>query len=384
METIKTTANLKKVQSPTTPVQPLSEKSGTYDMVVFCHLRWEFVYQRPQHIISRMSKNHRILFIEEPIAFTEDEKNTANLIVVNENLHILQPKVNGINNIRKILPQYIANTKIDIGWFYSASFVSLLEEFDFNTIVYDCMDELTLFKGAPAELLVQEKFLIANADIVFTGGKSLYESKKLHHKNVFCFPSSVDRKHFAKAMNGVAIPEDIAHLPHPIVGYFGVIDERLNLDLVQATADRNPDVEFVMIGPLAKIGEQDLPKLPNIHYLGMKSYNDLPNYLKAFSVAMMPFALNDATKFISPTKTLEYMAAGKPIISTPIKDVVRDYNHCVTIIETSEEFSEAIQFILENPHDLSMELEYQEILERTSWDNTADKMSFLIEKTVKS
>ncbi|HEX9979735.1 MAG TPA: glycosyltransferase [Flavobacterium sp.] len=361
-----------------------NDSSPSYDMVVFCHLRWQFVYQRPQHIISRLAKKYKILLIEEPIPFEEHEKNTANMIEISQNLHILQPRVHGINNIRKILPQYISNRSIDMGWFYSAAFVPLLEEFDFDTLVYDCMDELTLFKDADPELIVQEKFLMANADIIFTGGKSLYESKKLHHYNVFCFPSSVDREHFAKAQNGVAIPEDIAHIQHPIVGYYGVIDERLNLDLIRDTAETHPDVSFVLIGPLAKIGDNDLPRLENIHYLGMKTYDVLPNYLKAFSVAMMPFALNDATKYISPTKTLEYMAAGKPIISTPIKDVVRDYNHCVTIVETADEFAEAIQFTLENSHDLSLELEYQEILERTSWDNTVEKMNFLISKTVKS
>ena len=166
--------------------------------------------------------------------------------------------------------------------------------------------------------------------------------------------------------------------------YYGVIDERIDLDLIAGTAEINPDVQFVFIGPVVKISDEDLPKAENIHYLGMRPYNMLPNYLKAFSVAMMPFALNEATEFISPTKTLEYMAAGKCIVSTPIRDVVRDYKHCVNIVETPHEFSEAVQFILENPHDLSLECEYDDILEKTSWNNTVSKMQFLINKTVRS
>ncbi len=365
----------------------ISVKTGhqeTYDLIVFCHLRWQFVYQRPQHIISRLAKDMKVLFVEEPIGYEPGEKNTANLLEITENLHVLQPKVDNIESIRNVLEEYVANRNVDMGWFYSASFVPLLDEFRFDTVVYDCMDELSQFRGAPAELIVQEKFLMAQADIVFTGGKSLYEAKRKQHPNVFCFPSSVDREHFSKALNGVAIPEDISHIPYPIVGFYGVIDERIDLDLIAGTAEINPEVQFVFIGPTAKISDEDLPKAENIHYLGMRSYETLPNYLKAFSVAMMPFALNEATEFISPTKTLEYMAAGKCIVSTPIRDVVRDYSHCVNIVQTPQEFSEAVHFILENPHDLSLECEYDDILEKTSWNNTVSKMQILIGKTARS
>jgi glycosyltransferase involved in cell wall biosynthesis len=363
---------------------PTKQKDNQYDTVVFCHLRWEFVYQRPQHIISRMAKNQKVLLIEEPIGFNDNEKDTANFQIITDNLHVLQPRTSSIEEIKNILPQYISDTNITIGWFYSPSFVSLLEEFNFSAIVYDCMDELTLFKGAPAELLVQEKFLLSNADIVFTGGKSLYESKKQHHNNVYCFPSSVDQQHFAKAQNGVLIPEDIANIPGPIAGYFGVIDERLDLELIHETAQQNPDVSFVMIGPLAKISDHDLPRQQNLHYLGMKQYEVLPNYLKAFSVAIMPFALNDATKYISPTKTLEYIAAGKPIISTAIKDVVRDYSHCVPIVSNAGEFTTALRETLQNTDAVKLQKDYKDILDKTSWDNTVSKMSLLINKTVMS
>ncbi len=360
-----------------------SSEAESYDMVVFCHLRWEFVYQRPQHIISRIAKDIKVLFIEEPIG-PDSSGESGNLMKITENLHILQPKVGSIHEIADILPEYVSGKSVDIGWFYSASFVPLLDAFDFEAIVYDCMDELTLFKGAPAELLVQEKFLIANAHIVFTGGKSLYESKKEMHNNVYCFPSSVDQEHFAKAQNGISVPSDIAEIAQPIVGYYGVIDERIDLQLLNETAVMNPDISFVMIGPLAKINEGDLPRPGNIHYLGMRSYDVLPNYLKAFTIAMMPFALNDATKFISPTKTLEYMSAGKPIISTAIKDVVRDYDHCISIIDSPEKFTQAIKGILQKPFDMEMESHYGQILEKTSWNNTVDKMNLLINKTVRS
>lgn len=353
-----------------------SSNNNNYDMVVFCHLRWDFVYQRPQHIISRMAKDMKILFVEEP--WRREDEEGSRLTIINDNFHVLQPNVWTIEEIESVLPHYLPDMSAATGWFYSASFVPVLSTINFDTLVYDCMDELSLFKGAPEKLLEQEKYLVSNADVIFTGGKSLFESKQRMHHNVHCFPSSVDEKHFAKALNGLAIPEDIAHLPSPIVGYFGVIDERLDLNLLNETALLKPDVTFVMIGPLAKIGEHELPRQANIHYLGMKSYEELPGYLKAFSVAMMPFALNDATKYISPTKTLEYMAAGRPIISTSIKDVVRDYNHCVKIVATSDEFSAAIDQLLADAPDVFMNHEYTEILKNTSWDTTADKMKTLI------
>lgn len=353
-----------------------------YDMVVFCHLRWDFVYQRPQHIISRMAKHLNVLMIEEPLR--RENEQGSRLTKVTENLHVLQPNVTTIDEIASILPQYISQSNVNVGWFYSASFVPLLNYFKFDTIAYDCMDELTLFKGAPEKLLEQEKYLLAHADIVFTGGKSLYESKAKMHNNVYCFPSSVDQEHFAKALNGLAVPDDIASLQEPIVGYFGVIDERIDLNLLNETAVLKPDVTFVMIGPLAKISPDDLPRQHNIHYLGMKDYKELPGYLKAFNVAMMPFALNDATKYISPTKTLEYMAAERPIISTAIKDVVRDYRHCVEIVADAQEFCTAIDNVLTGIPDVFMAYEYRDILKNTSWDATAEKMQHLLHLKINS
>jgi len=372
--------NTKKNASGTTNLLN-DENPQYYDMIVFCHLRWEFVYQRPQHIISRLSSNIKVLFIEEPLP--SQSGNSGNLIMVSDTLHVLQPNVTNIEAIANIIPEYVKNKNIPYGWFYSASFSPLLEQLDFETVIYDCMDELSLFKGAPEHLINQEKYLMAHADIIFTGGKSLYESKKQWHENVHCFPSSVDESHFAKALNGITVPDDIANLQSPVVGYYGVIDERIDLVLLHETALKLPNISFVMIGPLAKIGEADLPREANIHYLGMKSYDVLPHYLKAFDIAMMPFALNDATKYISPTKTLEYMAARKPIISTKIVDVVRDYSRCVSLIETADEFAEAITFLVDKTDRLSMELEYYKILKKTSWDATADKMTSIIKTFAK-
>lgn len=356
----------------------LASTSQAYDMIVFCHLRWDFVYQRPQHIISRLAEGYKILVVEEPIPFNPSEKSTFSVRSVNSQIDICQPHVEHMAEIGKYLKKHLKKTAFSVGWFYSAAFVSVLETLEFESVVYDCMDELTLFKGASQELLAQENELLSAADVVYTGGKSLYESKKLKHHNVYCFPSSVDVDHFSnQGKPEKTKPEDIANIPTPIVGYYGVIDERIDLELIKNAAAKSPNFSFVMIGPICKIDENDLPRAENIYYLGMKSYDQLPAYLACFDIAMMPFALNDSTKFISPTKTLEYMSAYKPIISTRIKDVERDYSGCVMLIDNAEDFARAVAKPMKNFKD-----DYEEILNNTSWNKTAERMGLMIKKII--
>lgn len=344
-----------------------------YDLIVFCHLRWEFVYQRPQHIISRMARQGKVLFIEEPLPFSPEEENTANIYKVNERITVLQPKVRSMGDLGKVFGN-VRPISARIGWFYSPAFSPLLRVFSFNKIVYDCMDELSLFRGADPKLVEQEKHLLSVVDVVFTGGKRLYESKKEAHSNVHCFPSSVDHAHFRKALNGIAVPGDMDFTSQPVIGYYGVIDERIDMGLLEDTAKLLPDAAFVMIGPRVKISHEDLAKGKNIHYLGMRTYDELPNYLKKFDIAMMPFAMNEATHFISPTKTLEYMAAYKPIVSTPVYDVVRDYSHCVHIVSTPLEFLNAVNSVMAYKDKEALMLNFDKILADTSWDSTVQKM----------
>lgn len=314
--------------------------------------------------------------MEEPIPM--DGNGNYELETISENLTVLRPKVERVSDIKDVLKQ-LNLQNIDIAWFYSAAFVELIPYMKINTMIYDCMDELSQFKGASQQLRAQEEFLIKEADLIFTGGKSLYEAKSKFSANVHCFPSSVDVAHFRKRYNNLKVPLDIEDIPKPIIGYIGVIDERIDLNLIHETAIALPKVSFVMIGPLAKIDDRDLPREDNIHYLGMKSYDDLPHYLERIDISMMPFALNEATEFISPTKTLEYMAAGKPIISTAIKDVTRDYAHIIDIVDNSAEFSTAITKILSEEKKLDNS-KYQEILTQTSWDATSNKMLHLIKE----
>jgi glycosyltransferase involved in cell wall biosynthesis len=347
-----------------------------YDMIVFCHYRWQFVYQRPQHIIGRLSSTLKVLFIEEPLP-NITSNNSGNLIIVSDNLHVLQPNVRDVESIAEIIPEYVNNKSVPVGWFYSALFSPLLEQLNFQTVVYDCMDEPYSMGADSKQLMDNEKILMAHADIVFTNGKSLYQSKKQTHPNVHLFPGSVDKFHFSKPLSDSAVPKDMEHIQSPVVGYYGVIDERIDFSLLHQTALRLPNVSFVMIGPFVS-DEFNLLNEPNIHFLGMKPYEEIPQYLKTFDIAMMPFAINDTTKYIGQAKTLEYMAAGKPIISTKTNDMVSDYRICVNLIETVDDFCSAITFLLDKIDRLSLEMEYYNILKKTSWDATASKMESMI------
>jgi UDP-galactopyranose mutase len=252
--------------------------------------------------------------------------------------------------------------------------------------IYDCMDELSAFQGASAELNRLETALLERADVVFTGGLSLYEAKRARHHNVHAFPSAVDAAHFGQARNRVPDPPDQTEIPHPRIGFFGVIDERLDRDLVAAVARQRPDWQLILVGPVVKIDPESLPRAPNIHYLGGKKYDDLPGYIANWDAAMMPFACNEATRFISPTKTPEYLAAGRPLVSTPIVDVVRGWGHleAVRIAATPAQFvNEAAIALSLSEIALSdgapgwLQAADRE-LEQISWDRTWARMTELI------
>jgi UDP-galactopyranose mutase len=271
-------------------------------------------------------------------------------------------------------------------WYYTPLALRFTADLAPAAVVYDCMDELSGFKGASAELPERERQLLARADVVFTGGRSLYEAKRRLHPNVHAFPSSVDVAHFSKARTlGDDEPADQAALPRPRVGYVGVIDERLDQELVDYVARSRPDWQVILVGPVVKIDPARLPRRPNIHYLGQKTYDSLPTYLAGFDVALLPFALNDATRYISPTKTPEYLAAGCPVVSTPIQDVVRPYGEMgvARIASTPEAFVREIQSALARDRaDDGRARAVDAVLRGMSWDRTWAAMDALLERAV--
>ncbi|HLM00063.1 MAG TPA: hypothetical protein VK400_03345, partial [Pyrinomonadaceae bacterium] len=285
-----------------------------YDLVCLSHLRWDFVYQRPQHLLSRFARERRVFFIEEPIF--SDEPSRLDISPREDNLFVVVPRLNHAdaenseNVIREQIDGMLGGREVGnfVLWYYTPMAVSFTDHLQPEAIVYDCMDELSLFKSAPPQLIKNEAKLFEKADVVFTGGQSLYEAKRHQNPNVWAFPSSIDTAHFNKARKiGADAMEDQKAIPHPRLGYAGVIDERIDLEILREIAEKRPEWQIVMIGPVVKIDEADLPRPGNIHYLGMKDYKDLPSYIAGWDVALMPFALNDSTRFISPTKTPEYL-----------------------------------------------------------------------------
>jgi UDP-galactopyranose mutase len=368
---------------------PASNKRTT--LLCFSHLRWDFVFQRPQHLMSRFAKAMPVIIWEEPVPAAAGDgpsldvrpaKDCANITVVTpqlpEGLEVAAQRT----ILKGLLDQFVSATEGRlIRWYYTPMMLPFSRHLDTVGCVYDCMDELSAFRFAPAELLDLERELLEAADIVFTGGYSLYEAKKKRHGNVHPFPSSVDRAHFGKARGGIADPADQADIARPRLGFYGVIDERIDLDLLDAVAAARPNWQLVMVGPVLKISEDELPRRENIHYLGGKTYAELPAYLGNWDVAMMPFAINEATRFISPTKTPEYLAAGKPVVSTPIKDVKRQYEKLagVMIAGKAEQFVEAAERALALTQGNGEWLaEVDLALADMSWDTTQARMAALL------
>jgi UDP-galactopyranose mutase len=337
--------------------------------------------------LTRAAKTRRVFFFEEPIFDLKSVPRLelsyphAGITVATPHLPHGQSDAARTCSLRQLLDQLIAREGIDpyVLWYYTPMALRFSDHLAPMAIIYDCMDQLAAFAGAPAELTDLERQLLAVSDAVFTGGPSLFEVKQPLHANVHCFPSSVDVAHFATARAPGLDPADQASIAHPRLGYSGVIDERLDLPLIAAVAKARPSWQIVLVGPVAKISASSLPLASNIHYLGGKRYQDLPRYVAGWDVALMPFARNEATRYISPTKTPEYLAAGKPVVSTSIRDVVRMYGvpGYVRIADAPVRFIDAVQLSLdEDP--LPRIMKTDAFLALQSWDLTWDRMDVIV------
>jgi UDP-galactopyranose mutase len=359
-------------------------------LICLSHLRWNFVYQRPQHLLSRAAKTYPVYFIEEPM-FEAGATPRLTRSVSKEGVHVVTPVLPEgmpeslvVQTQRRMLDQLLVEIGRGplIAWYYTPMALRFSRQLAPDVCIYDNMDELSAFKGASRELLDLETELFRRADLVFTGGQSLYEAKRDRHRNIHPFPSSIDPVHFTKARSArLQDPADQAAIPHPRLGFFGVVDERMDIALVGRIAELQPNWHFVMIGPVVKIDPAILPRRANIHWLGGKSYTDLPAYLAGWDVGIMPFALNESTRFISPTKTPEFLAAGLPVVSTPIRDVVRPYGEkgLVAIADTPEAFVRAAGAMLRGrPSEWLSRVDRH--LATTSWDTTWRRMLDHIEQ----
>lgn len=368
----------------------LCQKQGEtmQTIVVFCHLRWDFVFQRPQQLLTRLARHYRILFVEEPVrqegpAFLKKSEPAPSITVCQPHTPLAAPGFHDdqITLLQTLLADLVPADEDPIVWLYTPMALPLLQPLHARLVVYDCMDELSAFKNPPKQLLQRENALLKLADLVFTGGPSLYQAKRERNAHVHCFPSSVDAVHFEQARdrnNGHPLHADIGR---PRLGYYGVIDERFDAALIAALADAHPEWQLVLVGPIVKIDPATLPQRQNIHYLGQQSYLALPHFLAGWDVCLLPFALNEATRFISPTKVLEYMAAELPIVSTAITDVVQPYGNIVAIGHDHDGFVAACEAALamDGAAAAAMAQRMRAIVATTSWDASAEQMRALIE-----
>jgi UDP-galactopyranose mutase len=371
-------------------LKPASRFSGA-DVLCLSHLRWNFVFQRPQHLMTRCATDRRVFFVEEPV-FREGA--TAALRVeASGSVTVVVPELpTGLSEVeaeaqqRVLLDRLIREEEIGeyILWYYTPMALAFTDHLRPLAVVYDCMDELSAFKGAPALLGRREVELLRRAALVLTGGQSLFEAKRHQHPNIHPVPSSVDLAHFAAARRPAVAPPDQAAIRGPRLGFFGVIDERMDLALVDGVAAARPDWHLVLIGPVVKIDPRTLPKRPNIHYLGTKPYAELPRYLAGWDVALLPFARNESTRFISPTKTPEYLAAGRPVVSTSIRDVVRPYGEqgLVRIADDAETFVAACDAAMQEDAAARV-AKVDRFLGQMSWDRTWRRVRLLMEDVLR-
>jgi glycosyltransferase involved in cell wall biosynthesis len=362
-----------------------------YPLIVHSHLRWDWVWQRPQQFLSRFTLRHRILFVEGPRLFEEEGAPYATLQQDERfpNLTIMHTHFPAARfgdgewvdaERRRLLCEALAGPlqgQFDnpVQWFYdpmaAPAFIGKIGEV---ANVYDCMDQLSQFKFAPPELIEREQILLKAADVVFAGGRKMWEDKRRTNPNSHFYGCGVDVEHFGKARSPeLELPADVADLPRPIFGYFGVVDERMDYELFAKMADANPEGSVAVIGPTCKVDPAELPQRPNLHWLGGRDYAQLPAYTAAFDVCLMPFALNEATEYINPTKALEYMATGRPIVSTPVPDVVSNFSEVVDISGSHEEFLELCRLAATEPDKSAIKKGLQMANDNT-WDAIVGKL----------
>jgi UDP-galactopyranose mutase len=349
------------------------------------------VFQRPQHLMSRFAAERRVFFIEEPV-FDSAEPHLQTSICPRTQVCVVTPHLATDHErnqvLERLLTEFLTTQAIHkpIVWFYTPMALEFFPRgIETSALIYDCMDELSMFRGAPSQLQALEKYLLKEADLVFTGGVSLFEVKRRFHSRVYPFPSGVDAAHFAEARKLANDYGELEAMPRPRLGYAGVIDERLDLGLIDEVAAKRPAWQIVMIGPIAKVSPDSLPRRANIHWLGMKDYTDLPKYFAGWDVGIMPFALNDATRFISPTKTPEYLSAGLPVVSTAIRDVERPYGELglARIAHSADEFIAHAELVMNTSMGLKWRGRADEFLKSISWDSVWSGMNRLISGVVR-
>jgi glycosyltransferase involved in cell wall biosynthesis len=382
--------------------------STTPGVLCLSHLSWEGVWQRPQQLLSRLARTWPVLFVHDPHIGGPDEGPRVDLVRDDGAVRVVQPVMPDRADVlarwrevfgalmldllrhrgwaRELPGGEVVATRPLVVWLSTPVPVHVLPRIPADLVVYDVMDELSAFRGAGTDHVDREPLLLRRADLVFAGGPSLYAARRDRHPRVHLFASGVDAPHFAAALDrSTPIAPVVARLPRPVLGFYGVIDERIDLDLLAEVARARSGWSIVLAGPVSgKIADRELPHAPNLHWLGAQPYAALPALLRGVDVCLMPFALTPATRFISPTKALEYMAAGRPVVSTPVPDVVSTWGHVVRVADGAEAFVAAVERAL-GEDEAGRRVRHaaeRELVDAASWDGIASRMRDLIDEAL--
>lgn len=355
-------------------------------LVVFSHLRWNFIYQRPQHLLSRLARHFEVLFVEEPMKSRGRSWLAAGHVA--PGVTVLKPHTavdtigfhdDQLSQLQPLISDYLRDHGIDdyLAWICTPMALPLLADLAPRAVVYDCMEELSARADAPKQMRQREKALLNMADLVLAAGPGLHEAKRRLHPRVMCLPNGVDAQHFAPQRTTANIDAMLGaehiqgRIPGPRLGFFGAIDECVDLELIAALADADPHWQLIMIGPVLPVDSPALPQRSNIHWLGPQPYALLPQLVADWDVCLLPFALNEATRSFCPTNTLEYMAAEKPVVSTGVHDVITMYGDVVRIGHQHDGFIECCRWALsESAFKRSERVsEMSAVVAHHSWDN---------------
>lgn len=366
----------------------MSAPCETLDLLVFAHTRWDFVFQRPQHLMSRFAKYRRVYYFEEPI-FGMTDQPRLHMRETSEGVHVYVPYLPKITKsedieaaLRDLVNELIFEEAISeySCWFYSPMAWSFTNHLKPAAVIFDWMEELLPMTEFEAQLA--EK-----ADLVFTDGQSLFEEKRKFFSNLHFFPSSIDYAHFAQGRMQLVEPDDQINIPHPRLGFCGVLDGNLDAELIGYIADQYPDWQLVVIGPLVKVEAETLFKRTNIHYLGRKDFHALPLYFAGWDCAILPFKQHSHVNAINPSKIPEYLAAGKPVVSTALPDIVSSFGDAglVYVADSAQNFVTLVEkAMLNKQRDLEWLERVDSYLAQTSWDMTFKKMAALERKVIEA
>ncbi|MBI2513558.1 MAG: glycosyltransferase [Opitutae bacterium] len=387
------TSPLSQLLTPPRPV-PASDlpPAETAPIVAFCHLPWDGVWQRPQQLLSRLAARHPVLFVECYCADVEQATLRSHGAPGHPNVTVLQmllPQARWADGDfidaerRRLLQTFrrgdLGKFNDPVLWFNDPmAVIAFAGHCGERAIVYDCMDELAQFAGAPPQLRDRERELLLKADVVFCGGRKMRDKRKPYNAHCYFYGTGVDSEHFGQARSeSLAVDPAVAALPGKVLGYFGVIDERIDYELLARLADALSRCSIALVGPTAKVDAAALPQRKNLHWLGRRDYADLPAITKGFSVCLMPFARNAATEFINPTKALEYMATGRPIVATAIDEVRTNFGNVCRIARSVGEFIAFCSDELERPSRLRVRRGLQ-LAAQNTWEAITAEMDALL------